>query len=51
MEKVESESVYGVNLNEEITPIIIRDAIIECYYQADSEVLKDLFQQSDFKSI
>lgn len=43
-------TIYGINLNEEITPKMVRDAIIECYYQADSEVLKELFQQSDFNS-
>jgi hypothetical protein len=26
--------VYGVSLDEPITPLIVRDAIVECFYQA-----------------
>lgn len=26
--------IYGVNTDEEVTPLKIRDAIIECFYQA-----------------
>jgi hypothetical protein len=47
---VNDKFIYGINVNENITPIMVRDAIIECYYQADLEVLGNLFQTSDFKS-
>ena len=48
---VNSKYIYGINFHENITPIMVRDAIIECYYQADLEVLDDLFQSSVFKSV
>jgi hypothetical protein len=44
------KSIYGINLNENITPIMVRDAIVECYYQADIEVLNKLFYESDYDS-
>lgn len=44
------ECIYGINLNGKITPNMVRDAIVECYYQADLKVLEDLFYTSDFKS-
>jgi hypothetical protein len=31
--------IYGVNLDKKITPLMVRDAIIECFYQAHSDVL------------
>lgn len=46
-----ANSIYGVNLKGHITPVMVRDAIIECYYRADSEVLEYLFQISNFASI
>ena len=35
--------IYGVDLEEKITPEIVRDAIIECFYQAHQEVLKEMY--------
>jgi len=26
--------IYGVNLNEEVTPLMVRDAISQCFYEA-----------------
>lgn len=46
----ECESLFGVKLNKKITPIMVRDAIIECYYQADTEVLENMFEFSNFDS-
>jgi len=48
---MEEESIYGVNLNGDISPFDIRDAIIECYYQADKEVLNVLFSTENFSSL
>ncbi len=28
------ECIYGVNLNSEITPVMVRDAIVECFFKA-----------------
>ncbi|MBN1331885.1 hypothetical protein JW978_03300 [Candidatus Dojkabacteria bacterium] len=30
-------TIFGVDLDKEITPINVRDAIIECFYQAHCE--------------
>ena len=40
--------IYGVSLDEEITPIKVRDAIIQCFCKADDEIMNQLFQASDF---
>jgi hypothetical protein len=45
------DTIYGVNLNDNITPVMVRDAIIKCFYEADDDVLDNLFQISTFKSI
>ncbi len=42
--------IYGISLEEEITPIKIRDAIIQCFCEADNEIMNQLFQSSDFGS-
>ncbi|MFA6355374.1 MAG: hypothetical protein WCW65_03040 [Candidatus Paceibacterota bacterium] len=31
------EKIYGVDLNKDITPLMVRDAIIECFKQAHCE--------------
>ena len=46
----EKEIIYGVRLDEDITPIMVRDAIIRCYLKADDEVLNKIFMISDFNS-
>ena len=35
--------IYGVDLKTKITPSKVRDAIIECFYQAHQEVLRDMY--------
>ncbi len=35
--------IYGVDTEDEITPEKVRDAIIECFYNAHQEVLKDMY--------
>ena len=39
MKNKKKNIIYGVNLDKKITPIIVRDAIINCFYQAHSDVL------------
>jgi len=34
--------IYGVDLNEEITPVKVRDAIIECFIQAQQELIESM---------
>jgi len=43
-----NDCIYGVSLEEEITPIKVRDAIIQCFCKADDEIMNQLFQSSDF---
>lgn len=35
--------IYGVDTSKEVTAEKVRDAIIECFYQAHQEVLKDMY--------
>jgi len=46
----ESEMIYGVNLQGTVTPHMVRDAIIQCFFEADSEVLDGLFNQQEFST-
>lgn len=41
-----SNVIYGVNITKNITPVMVRDAIIQCFYEAHRDVLelaKDTF--------
>ena len=44
------DTIYGINPEEDINPYMVRDAILQCFYEADLEVMKKLFQKSDFES-
>ena len=38
--------IYGVDINKKVTPVMVRDAIIQCFYEAHCNVLelaKDTF--------
>lgn len=39
MKNKKENIIYGVNLEKKVTPIMVRDAIINCFYQAHSDVL------------
>ena len=43
--------IYGVDATKDVTPRMVRDAIIQCYYEADKKVLERLFPESDFDTI
>lgn len=32
--------IYGVDITKKVTPIMVRDAIIQCYYEAHCNVLE-----------
>lgn len=39
-----TEKIYGIDINGKITPLMVRDAISECFWQAhcaDSEIAMD----------
>jgi hypothetical protein len=44
------ERIYGVDLSEKITPVMVRDAIIRCFVKAHAEVLEQLKQTENFES-
>ena len=46
----DKDCIYGISLDDEITPIKVRDAIIQCFCKADNEIMDQLFQSTDFKS-
>jgi hypothetical protein len=35
-----SNIIYGVDVTKNVTPIMVRDAIIQCFYEAHHEVLE-----------
>jgi hypothetical protein len=40
--------IYGVDITKKVTPVMVRDAIIQCYYEAHCNVLelaKDAFYE------
>jgi len=47
---VNCKHIYGVDTNKKITPIMVRDAIIECFINAHKEVLELMKDYMDFKS-
>jgi hypothetical protein len=44
------EKIYCVDLSGEITPIMVRDAIIKCFTMAHSEILDMMKEFHEFKS-
>ncbi|MBT4647922.1 hypothetical protein HN827_10110 [archaeon] len=42
--------IYGVDLSKEVTPIMVRDAIINCFLNAHSEILDEMKEFGDFES-
>ena len=44
------DTIYGINLEDDINPNMVKDAILQCFYEADLDVIKKLFQKSDFES-
>ncbi|MFO8078568.1 MAG: hypothetical protein R6U21_08015 [Thermoplasmatota archaeon] len=46
----DNDCIYGVGLEETVTPVKVRDAIIHCFCEADDEIMDQLFQSCDFGS-
>ncbi len=44
------ETIYGIDLSEKITPIMVRDAIIRCFLQAHREVLDQMDEFAEWKN-
>lgn len=45
-----AKKIYGVDPEKEVTPAMVRDAIIECFIKAHSEVLEAEYDQSKTKA-
>lgn len=43
-------SIYGVNLKDDVNPLMVRDAILKCFFEAERDVIIKLFQKSDFET-
>jgi uncharacterized protein YpuA (DUF1002 family) len=39
---MDNEVCYGVDLNKEVTPIEVRDAVVKCFISAHGAVLEDM---------
>jgi len=44
------DTIYGINPEDTINPCMVRDALLQCFYEADTEVLESLFQRLDLES-
>ena len=42
------DCVYGVDLTKEVTPIMVRDAIVECFTKAHDEILNLMKDYANF---
>ena len=45
-----NKKIYGVDLSKKITPVMVRDAIIECFVKAHSKILEMMKEYHEFKS-
>lgn len=49
MSDMDCDEIYGVNISKKITPIMIREAIIVCFYEAHSLNLEEMKNHLNFK--
>ena len=49
-EKLRCDDIYGVDPNQEITPVMVRDAIVECFFMAHKEILDNKDKYYSMKS-
>ena len=42
--------IYGIDLSKPVTPVMVRDAIIDCFIQAHKEVLEEMREYHEFKT-
>lgn len=50
MDEINCNIIYGVDITKEITPIMVRDAILDCFYRAHSNDLEQIKDELEFKS-
>jgi hypothetical protein len=39
---MEDNIIYGVDISKEVTPVMVRDTIIDCFNEAHSDVLEEM---------
>jgi len=44
------KEIYGIDLTKEVTPLMVRDAIIVCFVNAHSETLEEMKKDFEFDS-
>ena len=42
--------IYGIDISKDVTPIMVRDAIIDCFTKAHSEILEQMKEYTVFES-
>ena len=53
----ENNMIYGVDISKNVTPVMVRDAIIQCFYEAHNDVLdlaREYFEcpsEEDFETL
>ena len=47
---MEDNIIYGVDISKEVTPVMVRDAIIDCFTKAHSDVLEEMKDYTDIES-
>ena len=45
-----ADLIYGVDPSKTVTPVMVRDAIVDCFIQAHKEVLEEMREYHEFKS-
>jgi Zn-dependent oligopeptidase len=45
-----AELIYGVDPSKPVTPVMVRDAIVDCFIQAHEEILEEMKEYHKFKS-
>jgi hypothetical protein len=42
--------IYGVDITKEVTPTLVRDAIIQCFLKAHAQILEEMKEYGEFES-
>jgi Zn-dependent oligopeptidase len=45
-----ADLIYGVDPSKPVTPVMVRDAIVDCFIQAHKEILDEMKEYHEFKS-
>jgi hypothetical protein len=45
------KKIYGIDISKKITPMMVRDAIIRCFHEAHHQILHEMKNNNEFKSV